>query len=98
MLVFQMMQNVMYLCISYFSSVDEYRLRRADCALSYTTVRDMFKEMLMGIGADYRRFGVHSLRSGGATAAAAAGVEDRLLNSMGGGKWILQKMAVLKLP
>ena len=63
--------------------MDEYQLRRADSALSYTTVRDMLKEMLMGIGADYRSFGVHSLRSGRATAAAGAGVEDRLFTQHG---------------
>ena len=63
--------------------MNEYWWRWADCALSYTTVRDMLKEMFMGIGADYRSFGIHSLRSGGATAAAAAGVQDKLFKQHG---------------
>ena len=35
------------------------------------------------IGLDKKQFGLHSLRSGGATAAAAAGVEDRLFKKHG---------------
>ena len=34
-------------------------------------------EKLVAIGLDKRQFGVHSLRSGGASAAAQAGVPDR---------------------
>ena len=35
------------------------------------------------IGLDKRKFGVHSLRAGGATAAANAGVPDRLFKRHG---------------
>jgi hypothetical protein len=33
---------------------------------------------LVAVGLDKRKVGLHSLRSGGATAAAAAGIYDRL--------------------
>jgi hypothetical protein len=36
----------------------------------------MLLSALEGIGLDKTKFGLHSLRSGGATAAAAAGIDD----------------------
>ena len=50
---------------------------RASGGLSYTRVRELVLEKLVAIGLDKRQFGVHSLRSGGASAAAQAGVPDR---------------------
>lgn len=38
---------------------------------------------LEAVGLDKRKFGLHSLRSGGATAAAAAGIDDRLFKKHG---------------
>ena len=40
-------------------------------------------DKLESIGLDKRKFGVHSLRAGGATAAANAGVPDRLFKRRG---------------
>ena len=45
--------------------------------LSYTRIREVVIEMFKGVVTDVSVFGVHSLRSGGATAAANAGVPDR---------------------
>lgn len=45
--------------------------------LSYTRVRELVLEKLSLIGLDKSKFGLHSLRSGGASAAANAGVPDR---------------------
>lgn len=45
--------------------------------LSYTRVRELVLEKLSILGLDKSRFGLHSLRSGGASAAANAGVPDR---------------------
>jgi len=46
--------------------------------LSYTTVREQFRSKLIQLGYSPEGFGLHSLRSGGASAAAKAGIPDRL--------------------
>jgi integrase len=51
--------------------------------ISYSAARNMVKKSILAIGEDPNLFGTHSLRSGGATAAAAAGVSDRLLQAHG---------------
>ena len=53
-----------------------YKLRNGK--LSYTTAREILLTALENLGLDKKYFGLHSLRSGGATAAAAAQIEDRL--------------------
>ena len=70
--------------MSFFIS---YKLRSPDCALAYSTIREMFREMLFKIGLD----GLHSLRSGGATAAASYGVSDRVFKRHGRWKSELAK-------
>jgi len=54
---------------------DGYRLR-ASGGLSYSCVREMVLEKLIALGLDKQKFGLHSLHSGGASAAAQAGVPD----------------------
>lgn len=56
---------------------------RGDKPLSYTRAREILLSALESIGLDKSKFGLHSLRSGGATAAAAAGTEDRLFKKHG---------------
>ena len=46
-------------------------------------VRAMVKELMAAVGCDPRRFGAHSLRIGGATAALAAGVDPAVIRCMG---------------
>ena len=58
------------------------RLQRSG-HLSYTRVRELVKQKLAGIGYDVTKIGMHSFRSGGATAAANAGVPDRLFKRHG---------------
>ena len=41
-------------------------------------------------------FGLHSLRAGGASAAAQAGIPDHLLSSMRGGAQKLPRMVILR--
>ena len=53
------------------------RLREGG-ALSYTRLRECLKEKLLQLGFPAAQFGLHSLRAGGATAAANAKVPDRL--------------------
>ena len=59
-----------------------YKLR-ASGGLSYTRARELVLEALEGIGLDRTKFGLHSLRSGGASAAANAGVPDRFFKRHG---------------
>ena len=51
--------------------------------LSYTTVREAVLAKLEAIGLDKRQYGLHSLRAGGASAAANAGVPDRMFKRHG---------------
>ena len=53
-------------------------------SLSYTHLRELFLSKLTQLGFDPKQFGLHSLRSGGASAAANAGVPDRLFKRHGG--------------
>ena len=59
------------------------KLRKNNKALSYTRVREILLAALKEIGLDTKLFGTHSLRSGGATEAANAGVPDRLFKKHG---------------
>ena len=59
-----------------------YKLRDSG-GLSYTRAREIVLEMLGEAGYDKTVFGLHSLRSGGASAAASAGVPDRLFKRHG---------------
>ena len=61
---------------------DGEKLRASGC-LSYTTVRELFKKKLADLGHSSDGFGLHSLRAGGASAAAQAGVPDRLFKQHG---------------
>ena len=56
---------------------------RASGSLSYTRMRELLLAKLSSLGFNAKSFGVHSLRSGGATAAANAGVPDRLFKRHG---------------
>ena len=51
--------------------------------MSYGRLRELFKQKLRELGYPAERFGLHSLQAGGATAAARAGVPDRLFKRHG---------------
>ncbi|XP_076100861.1 uncharacterized protein LOC143070462 [Mytilus galloprovincialis] len=74
----------MYLC----KKSKSYKLRGLK-PLSYTRVRAIILSALESIGLDKSKFGLHSLRSGGATAAASAGIQDRLFKKHG--RWASDK-------
>ena len=59
------------------------RLRKANKPISYTRLRELLLKALHDIGLSPKKFGLHSLRSGGATAAANLGVKDRLFKKHG---------------
>lgn len=52
-------------------------------SISYSRMREVVLDMLSAVGLDQRKFGLHSLRSGGASAAANAGVPDRMFKRHG---------------
>ena len=56
---------------------------RKQGGLSYTRMRELLREKLAQVGLDPNNFGLHCLRSGGATAAANAGVPDRFFKRHG---------------
>ena len=55
-----------------------------DQPISYTRAKELLKRELQCEGLDASQFGIHSLRSGGASAAAALGILDRLFQRHGG--------------
>jgi len=61
---------------------NSYQLRKGN-HMSYTRAREIFLSKLEVMGYDSRKYGLHSFRSGGATAAAAAGVSERLIKKHG---------------
>jgi len=65
----------------YKKSTQKYAVKKGK--LSYGRCREILHEALKGIGVDPKGFGLHSLRSGGASAAAAVGVQDRLIKKHG---------------
>lgn len=68
-----------------------YTLRVGNTHLSYTRSRELVREALREIGKDPSKFGLHSFRSGGATAAANNNVSDRLFKMHGRWKTDLAK-------
>ena len=69
--------------VRYIRSADSYIL--TGDKLSYTRAREIFLEAIEAIGEDKNKFCLHSLRSGGCTAASNANVDERLV--MAHGRW-----------
>lgn len=75
--------------LSFLKSSQAFALRRKNVSLSYTRVRELVKFALAELGCKVSDFGVHSFRSGGATAAAQNDVSDRLFKIHG--RWKTDK-------
>ena len=58
-------------------------LRQSNRPMSYTSVREVVKNKCIQLGLDQSKYGVHSLRAGGATEAANRGVPERLFKRHG---------------
>ena len=69
--------------LSYCKKYQSYKLRKNNKPLTYTRARELILSALQSIGLDKSKFGLHSLRSGGATSAAASGICDRLFKKHG---------------
>ena len=59
------------------------KLKRSNKPISYSTVRSLLLQVFKSVGKDPKILGTHSLRKGGATAAARNSVEDRLFKKHG---------------
>ena len=71
-------------------------LRNAD-GLSYSRLRELLLDKMGKLGFDPTLFGMHSLCVGGATAAANAGVQDRLFKRHGHWKSEFARMDMLRI-
>ena len=56
---------------------------KAKGSLGYSTLWELFKKKMRDLGYSTENLGIHSLRAGSATAAANAGVSDRLFKRHG---------------
>lgn len=63
-----------------------YKVRNQNKKMSYTNMRELFLEVLRPHVSDIKKYALHSLRSGGATAAANNGIKDRLFKRHG--RWV----------
>lgn len=75
--------------LSYCKKSNTYKLKKPNKPLSYTRTREIILSAFQSIGLDKTKFGLHSLRSGGATAAAVSGVNDRVFKKHG--RWSTDK-------
>ena len=57
--------------------------------ISYSRIREIFKRYILEITTTPENFGLHSLRSGGASAAANNVISDRLISKKG--RWSSEK-------
>ena len=62
---------------------DHCELRKDDIPLSYTRMRELFIDAFQSFVPDIKKYGLHSLRSGGATTSANLGISDRLFKRHG---------------
>jgi len=88
----QIVEHTEYLfrATTFFKSRNQHCLRKSNKPISYTTARSNVLELIRKIGLNEKLFGLHSLRSGGATAAARNGVPDRLFKNHG--RWKSEKV------
>ena len=80
--------------VKYIKSLDSYIL--SGTKLSYTRAREIFHEAIEAIGQDKNLFCLHSLRSGGCSAATNSEVEERLVMAHGRWKRISSKDGYVK--
>ena len=57
--------------------------------ISYTSMRELFNKNLEEVDENFKAYGLHSLRSGGASSAAEHGISDRLISKQG--RWASEK-------
>ena len=73
----------LFRAMTFFKKTNVHKLRSKNVAICYSTARSAVMIYLSRIGLDEKLFGLHSLRRGGASAAANRGVNDRLFQKHG---------------
>ena len=76
-------QEFLFRSLSFCKKTCTYLLKKSNQPISYSRAREIVLSAFEDIGLDKTKFGLHSLRSGGASASAAAGVSDRLFKKHG---------------
>lgn len=79
-------EDDLFTAVNYLKSQNVYKTSNKSKPLSYTRAREILLSSLKEIGLDSSKFALHSLRSGGVTAAANKNVSDRLLKIHG--RWV----------
>ena len=87
--IFPSSKEFIFRQVTFLKKTNSYILRKGDKPLSYTRARKVILSGLESIGLDQSKFGIHSLCSGGATASAAAGINDRIFKKHG--RWRSEK-------
>lgn len=75
-----------WLCIEEADDIHIFCNLSAKKTMSYTTLRELFLEAFKPHVVDIKKYGLHSLRSGEASAAANNGIGDRLFKRHG--RWV----------
>ena len=78
--------------ISFLKKSNTFILRKKNEKLSYTRAREIVRSALATLGVNNRTFGLHSFRSGGATAHASSVYQIDFLKSMAVGNQKTKKM------
>ena len=76
-------EKYIFRSVSLFKSLKKHKLRPSNTPITYTCARELILKMFKDVGLNSRLFGTHSLRAGGATAAAENQVPDRLFKKHG---------------
>ena len=80
----------------YLKSKNIHMLSKTNKPLSYTRARELLLNAISDVGLDKKKFGLHSLRSGGASQAAHNCIPERLLKSHGRWKSDIAKDGYIK--
>jgi integrase len=83
------MESSSYVFCALSSTKHGYKLKNGNKHISYSTMRDLFQKAIAPHVTDITKYCLHSLRSGGATAAANKGVQDRLFKRHG--RWVSEQ-------
>lgn len=79
-------EDDLFTAVNYLKSQNVYKTSNKSKPLSYTRAREILLSSLKEIDLDSSKFALHSLGSGGVTAAANKNVSDRLLKIHG--RWV----------
>ena len=76
-------QEFLFRGLTFFKKQKVYKLRTSNKPISYSRAREIVLDAFDKVGLDKKKFCLHNLRAGGATAAANTGIRDRLFKRHG---------------